>query len=186
MDWSPKDDATGSSLTPGVRGADVARKYEMCAQQLTARSWRLALVADDAAEFVAIELSEPPVANKISAKIEIAVGKVVLRLENDTASTRVAEIVSALERGVWSPEPRMYWPGVFIFFRGGAVRAFDRGCLAAGCMSHKIEAQISLLFTNHVLCNSGLMRASDLRAVVYARLRSDFQENWSLETRNPA
>jgi transposase len=34
------------------------------------------------------------------AKIEIAVGKVVLRLEGDTASTRVAEIVSALERGV--------------------------------------------------------------------------------------
>jgi transposase len=93
------------SLAPGVRVADVARKYGMCAQQLTtwrraARSGRLALVADDAAEFVAIELSEPPVANKISAKIEIAVGKVVLRLESDTASTRVAEIVSALERGV--------------------------------------------------------------------------------------
>ena len=135
MDRSTKDDATGGSgfvgridfrrsrsgnrlwpkelkgrivresLAPGVRVADVARKYGMCAQQLTtwrraARSGRLALVADDAAEFIAIELSEPPVADKISAKIEIAVGKVVLRLEGDTASTRVAEIVSALERGV--------------------------------------------------------------------------------------
>ncbi len=93
------------TLTPGVRVADVARKYGMCAQQLTtwrraARSGRLALVADNAAEFVAIELSEAPVANKISAKIEIEIGKVVLRLEGDTASARVAEIVSALERGV--------------------------------------------------------------------------------------
>lgn len=89
---------------PGVRVADVARKYGMCAQQLTtwrraARSGRLALVADDAAEFVAIELSEPPASGKSSAKIEIAVGRILLRLEGDTASTRVAEIVSALEHG---------------------------------------------------------------------------------------
>jgi transposase len=82
----------------------VARKYGMCAQQPTtwrraARSGRLALVADDPAEFVAIELSEPTVASKNSAKIEIAVGKILLRLEGDTASVRVAELVSALERG---------------------------------------------------------------------------------------
>jgi transposase len=92
------------TLAPGVRVADVARKYGMCAQQLTtwrraARSGRLALVANDPTEFVAIELSEPPVARKSSATIEIAVGKILLRLEGDTASTRVAEIVSALERG---------------------------------------------------------------------------------------
>jgi transposase len=93
------------SLVPGVWVGNVARKYGMCAQQLTtwrraSSSGRLALVADDAAEFAAIELSEPFVGKKISAKIEIAVGKVVLRLESDTASTRVAEIVSSLERGV--------------------------------------------------------------------------------------
>ncbi|MBM3578879.1 MAG: transposase [Alphaproteobacteria bacterium] len=134
MDRSTKDDATGGSgfvgridfrrsrsgnrlwpkelkgrivretLTPGVRVADVARKYGMCAQQLTtwrraARSGRLALVADDAAEFVAIELRESPAPNTSSAKIEIAVGKVVLRLEGGTAPARIAEIVTALERG---------------------------------------------------------------------------------------
>ena len=92
------------SLAPGVRVSDVARKYGMCAQQLTtwrraARSGHLALVTDDAAEFVAIELSEPPASSKSSAKIEITVGRILLRLEGDTASTRVAEIVSALERG---------------------------------------------------------------------------------------
>jgi transposase len=90
------------SLAPGVRVSDVARKYGMCAQQLTtwrraARSGHLALVADDPAEFVAIELSEPPAPSRGSAKIEIAVGRIVLRLEGDTASNRVAEIVSALE-----------------------------------------------------------------------------------------
>ncbi len=92
------------SLAPGVRVSDVARKYGMCAQQLTtwrraARVGRLALVAEDAAEFVAIELSEPLTSSRSSAKIEIAVGRIVLRLEGDTASTRVAEIVSALEHG---------------------------------------------------------------------------------------
>jgi transposase len=91
------------SLAPGVRISDVARKYGMCAQQLTTwrravRSGRLALVADDPAEFVAIELSEPPTSSKSCAKIEIAVGRIVLRLDGDTASTRLAEIVSALER----------------------------------------------------------------------------------------
>jgi transposase len=93
------------SLAPGVRVADVARRYGICAQQLTewrraARSGRLALVTDDPAEFVAIELNEAAaVRSEADAKIEIAVGKVVLRLEGDTASTRIADIVTALERG---------------------------------------------------------------------------------------
>jgi transposase len=65
-----------------------------------ARSGRLALVTDDPAEFVAIELNEAAaVRSEADAKIEIAVGKVVLRLEGDTASTRIADIVTALERG---------------------------------------------------------------------------------------
>ena len=92
------------SLAPGARVADVARKYRICAQQLTqwrraARSGRLALVTDDAAEFVEIELEQPAARSEGDAKIEIVVGKVVLRLERDTASTRIAEIVTALERG---------------------------------------------------------------------------------------
>ena len=92
------------SLAPGARVSDVARKYRICAQQLTlwrraARTGRLALVSDDAAEFVEIEFEEPAACSEGDAKIEIVVGKVVLRLEQDTASTRIAEIVTALERG---------------------------------------------------------------------------------------
>jgi transposase len=92
------------SLAPGARVADVARKYRICAQQLTqwrrqARTGRLALVADGPDEFVEIKLEQPPVRNETDAKIEIVVGKVVLRLEQETASTRIAEIVTALERG---------------------------------------------------------------------------------------
>ena len=67
------------SLAPGARVADVARKYRICAQQF--------------------ELEQPSVRNESDAKIEIVVGKVVLRLEQDTASTRIAEIMTALERG---------------------------------------------------------------------------------------
>jgi transposase len=54
-------------------------------------------VTDGPAEFVEIE--QPSVRNENDAKIEIVVGKVVLRLEQDTASTRIAEIMTALERG---------------------------------------------------------------------------------------
>lgn len=92
------------NLAPGARVADVARKYRICAQQLTqwrrqARTGRLALVTDGPAEFVEIELEQPSVRNESDAKIEIVVGKVVLRLEQDTASTRIVEIMTALERG---------------------------------------------------------------------------------------
>jgi transposase len=91
------------SLAPGVRVADVARKYGLCSQQLThwrraARSGRLALVTDDPAEFVEIALEDPAARREAAAKIEIVVGRVLLRLERDTVSTRIAEIVTALER----------------------------------------------------------------------------------------
>jgi transposase len=91
------------SLAPGARVADVARKYRICAQQLTqwrrqARTGRLALVTHGP-EFVEIELEQRSVRNQTDAKIEIVVGKIVLRLEQDTASTRIAEIVTALGRG---------------------------------------------------------------------------------------
>jgi transposase-like protein len=67
----------------------------LCAQQLTewrraARSWRLALVSDDPAEFVEIELNEPATRREADVKIEIVIGKVVLRLEKDTAPTTTA------------------------------------------------------------------------------------------------
>lgn len=91
------------SLAPGARVADVARKYRICAQQLTqwrrqTRTGRLALVTDGPAEFVEIELEQRSVRNESDAKIEIVVGKIVLRLEQYTASTRIAEIMTVLER----------------------------------------------------------------------------------------
>ncbi len=91
------------SLAPGARVADVARKYGLRSQQLThwrraARSGRLALVTDEPAEFVEIALEDLAAHRKTEAKIEIVVGKVLLRLEKDAASTRIAEIVTALER----------------------------------------------------------------------------------------
>ncbi len=91
------------SLAPGARVADVARKYCLRSQQLThwrraARSGRLALVTDEPAEFVEIALEDLAAHRKTEAKIEIVVGKVLLRLEKDAASTRIAEIVTALER----------------------------------------------------------------------------------------
>ncbi len=92
------------SLQPGARVCDVARRYGIKAQQLTAwrrlaRHGRLALVVDEPADFVAIELNEPSARIRTAAKVEIAVGKIVMRLDGDTASTRIAEIVTALERG---------------------------------------------------------------------------------------
>ena len=91
------------SLAPGVRVADVARTYGLCSQQLThwrraARSGRLALVTDEPAEFVEIALEDPAARREAAAKIEIVVGRVLLRLERDTVSTRIAEIVTALDR----------------------------------------------------------------------------------------
>jgi transposase len=74
------------SLAPGARVADVAREYGLCARQLTewrraARSGRLALVADEPAEFVEIELNEAATRSEADVKIEIVIGKVAPRLE---------------------------------------------------------------------------------------------------------
>ncbi|WP_457797242.1 IS66 family insertion sequence element accessory protein TnpB [Methylocystis sp. S23] len=81
----------------------MARKYGLRSQQLThwrraARSGRLALVIDEPAEFVEIAIEDVAAHRKTEAKIEIVVGKVLLRLESDAASTRIAEIVTALDR----------------------------------------------------------------------------------------
>ena len=91
------------SLAPGARVADVARKYVLRSQQLTewrraARSGRLALVTDEPADFVEIALEDVAAHKKTEAKIEIVVGRVLLRLEKDAASSRIAEIVTALDR----------------------------------------------------------------------------------------
>jgi transposase len=93
------------SLRPGARVCDVARKYGLRAQQLTvwrraARSGHLAVISDDneADVFVPIEISDTAARNAPEARIEISVGKVVLRVQSDMSSLRLAEIVAALER----------------------------------------------------------------------------------------
>jgi transposase len=92
------------SLAHGARVADVARNHGLSSQQLArwrraARVGRFSSVIDAPAEFAKIEIEEQASRHEANAKIEIVVGKVVLRLDGDTASTRIAEIVTALERG---------------------------------------------------------------------------------------
>ncbi|AHY48465.1 MULTISPECIES: transposase [Bradyrhizobium] len=69
--WSAeiKGRAVFESMKPDARVCDVARRYGVKAQQLTtwrrlARAGRLALVTDDAADFVSIELSDPVASGK--------------------------------------------------------------------------------------------------------------------------
>jgi len=77
---------------------DFAHK-QLTVWRRAARSGRLALISDDeAGEFAPIEISDAAAPKEPEARIEIAVGKVVLRLQGDTSSLRLAEIVAALER----------------------------------------------------------------------------------------
>ncbi|WP_370180513.1 transposase [Bradyrhizobium ottawaense] len=64
-----KGRAVFESMKPDARVCDVARRYGVKAQQLTtwrrlARAGRLALVTDDAADFVSLELSDPVASGK--------------------------------------------------------------------------------------------------------------------------
>jgi transposase len=103
--WSAeiKGRAVFESMKPGARVCEVARRYGVKAQQLTtwrrlARTGRLALVTDEAADFVSIELSDPAASNKTEGVVEIAIGKVSVRLDAGVSAVRIAEIVTALER----------------------------------------------------------------------------------------
>ncbi|MHC2371067.1 transposase [Bradyrhizobium diazoefficiens] len=104
--WSAeiKGRAVFESMKPDARVCDVARRYGVKAQQLTrwrrlARAGRLALVTDDAADFVSIELSDPVASGKSEGPVEITIGKVSVRLDADVSAVRIAEIVTAIERG---------------------------------------------------------------------------------------
>ena len=55
-------------------------------------------MTDEPADFVEIALEDVAAHKKTEAKIEIVVGRVLLRLEKDAASSRIAEIVTALDR----------------------------------------------------------------------------------------
>lgn len=98
-----KGRAVFESMKPGTRVCDVARRYGIRAQQLTtwrgqARKGQIALVADEAPDFVTIEVSDPAVGRRDMAPVDILIGKVTVRLDADASSTRIAEIATALER----------------------------------------------------------------------------------------
>lgn len=104
--WSAeiKGRAVFESMKPDARVCDVARRYGVKAQQLTtwrrlARAGGLALVTDNAADFVSIELNDPAASGKSEGPVEISIGKVSVRLDADVSAVRIAEIVTAIERG---------------------------------------------------------------------------------------
>jgi transposase len=82
--------------------AKSRKRYGVIAQQLT--TWRrsahkgeLALVADEALDFVTLGVSEP-VAPRKPAPIVISIGRVSVRLDADAPSTRIGAIATALDR----------------------------------------------------------------------------------------
>ena len=104
--WSPeiKGRAVFESMKPGARVCEVARRYGVKPQQMTtwrrlARKGELTLVADEAPGFVTIEMSEP-VASRKTTPIEISIGRVSVCVDADASAARIAEIATALERGV--------------------------------------------------------------------------------------
>ncbi|MGZ3310399.1 MAG: transposase [Xanthobacteraceae bacterium] len=103
--WSSqmKGRAVFESMKPGARVCEVAERYGVKPQQLTtwrrlARQGQIALVADEAADFVEIEVSEP-IASCKAPPIEILIGRVSVRLGAEAPAARIAEIVTAIERG---------------------------------------------------------------------------------------
>ena len=99
-----KGRAVFESMKPGARVCEIARRYGVKAQQLTtwrrlARTGRLALVTDEAADFVSVELSDPAASSKTEGRVEITIGRVSVRLDAHVSAVRIAEIVAAIERG---------------------------------------------------------------------------------------
>jgi len=96
------------TLVPGATVNDVARKYDLRPNQLsawrrTARDGDLVLPApEDEAEFaplVVFDVAGPPPAEgaePVTAAIEIMAGSVAVRLDAATPAARIAEIVHAL------------------------------------------------------------------------------------------
>lgn len=96
------------TLVPGATVNDVARKYDLRPNHLsawrrTARDGDLVLPApEDEAGFaplVVFDVAGPPPAEEaepVTAAIEIMAGSVAVRLDAATPATRIAEIVRAL------------------------------------------------------------------------------------------
>jgi|SRR6056297_1982387 len=99
------------TLAPGATVNDVARKYDLRPNHLSA--WRrmakdgdLVLPAPEAeadfAPLVMFDVETPPsieAAESMTSKIEIMVGAVAVRLDGATPADRIAEIVHALGGG---------------------------------------------------------------------------------------
>jgi transposase len=90
-------------MKPGARVRDVAQRYGVMASQLSrwralARNGQIAVTTDVSSDFVAIEVSEPEASGKNEGVVEIAIGKVLVRLDARVPATRIAEIVTALGR----------------------------------------------------------------------------------------
>ncbi len=106
-----KAQIVAETLAPGVTVNDVARKYDLRPNHLSA--WRrmakdgdLVLPAPDAeAEFaplVVFDVETPPTAEEavpVTFTVEIMAGSVSVRLDGATPAGRIAEIVRALGGG---------------------------------------------------------------------------------------
>jgi transposase len=102
--------AVVESLEPGVRVADVARRFGISAQAMTAwrrlaRTGKLVLPEQEAAVFAPIIVAESapsaPGPGSGAARgdfIEIAAGDISVRLPADVSPARIAGIVQALRR----------------------------------------------------------------------------------------
>ena len=96
------------SFEPGARAVDVARRYGIAPQQLTAwrrlaRQGKLALPVDEDAgqTFAALMIDDEGEAPRApvsegAAPVEIEMDGIIVRLAGDAPATRVAEIAAAL------------------------------------------------------------------------------------------
>ena len=97
------------SLRPGVRVADVARRYDLRPQHLSqwrrqAREGRLVLAADEM-DFASLVVGGPEDGTSERAvvglePIEISISGVTVRLPGDCASHRIGKIAAALVRAM--------------------------------------------------------------------------------------
>ena len=95
-----KSRIVAESYEPGVRVREVAERYGITPQHLSAwrslaRRGKLALPDEDGALFATLEIEGETAARPTDA-IEIVSGDVVIRLGSDVSAIRIAEIAAAL------------------------------------------------------------------------------------------
>ena len=95
------------TLAPGAKACEVASRHGVAPQYLTtwrklAREGRLMLPADGSPTFAQLVIAGEPTARPAapaSARIEMEVAGVLVRLPGDVSSARIGEIASVLRRG---------------------------------------------------------------------------------------